>query len=160
MSTLRASATVDERFPLVRRGYDRSTVDEFLRSSTAQFAALQEQYEVLAAENAALRRRAAQAESHDATERDGLETAAAERLLSEASGRARTIEERARQEFAWRRRQLRSEQDLLNRHKQALLAQLTSLSTLARQTAENLPDVPELALDDLDRPEQAPTPTG
>ena len=44
-----------------------------------------------------------------------------------------------------RRRQMRDEQDLLNRRKHAMLNQLTSLSALAVETAENLPDVPEMS---------------
>jgi len=39
---------------------------------------------------------------------------------------------------------MRDEQDLLNRRKHAMLNQLTSLSALAVETAENLPDVPEM----------------
>ena len=45
---------------------------------------------------------------------------------------------------------MRHEQDLLNRRKQAMLSQLTSLSALAVQTAENLPEVPELFFGELD----------
>ena len=59
-----------------------------------------------------------------------------------ARQQAATVEERSRQEFAWRRRQLRQEQDLLTRRKQAMLSQLTSLSALAVETADSLPDVP------------------
>jgi hypothetical protein len=40
---------------------------------------------------------------------------------------------------------MRDEQDLLNRRKHAMLNQLTSLSALAVETAENLPDVPEMS---------------
>ena len=45
---------------------------------------------------------------------------------------------------------MRHEQDLLNRRKQAMLSQLTSLSALAVETAENLPEVPELFFGELD----------
>ena len=55
----------------------------------------------------------------------------AEQIVARAQQQAATIDERARQEFAWRRRQMRHEQDLLNRRKQAMLSQLTSLSALA-----------------------------
>ena len=76
-------------------------------------------------------------------------TAEAEQIVVRAQELAATIDERARQEFAWRRRQMRHEQDLLTRRKQAMLSQLTSLSALAVETAENLPEVPELQLSDL-----------
>jgi hypothetical protein len=66
-----------------------------------------------------------------------------------AQQQAATIDERARQEFAWRRRQMRHEQELLGRRKQAMLSQLTSLSALAAETAEKLPEVPDLDLSDL-----------
>ena len=75
-------------------------------------------------------------------------TEEAEQIVARAQQQAATIDERARQEFAWRRRQMRHEQDLLNRRKQAMLSQLTSLSALAAETAENLPEVPELFLGD------------
>ena len=79
-----------------------------------------------------------------------LATEEAEQILARAQQQAATIDERARQEFSWRRRQMRHEQDLLNRRKQAMLSQLTSLSALAVQTAENLPEVPELFFGELD----------
>jgi len=77
-------------------------------------------------------------------------TTEAELIVTRAQDQAATIDERARQEFAWRRRQMRHEQDLLNRRKQAMLSQLTSLSAIAVETAENLPEVPELFFGDLD----------
>lgn len=99
------------------------------------------------AEEAALTRQEALAEA----ERVKVEAAAeADRILARAQQQAGTIDERARQEFAWRRRQMRHEQDLLSRRKQAMLSQLTSLSALAVETAESLPEVPELSLGDFD----------
>ena len=71
-------------------------------------------------------------------------------IVARAQEQAATIDERARQEFAWRRRQMRHEQDLLSRRKQAMISQLTSLSALAVETAENLPELPELQLGDFD----------
>jgi len=68
----------------------------------------------------------------------------AEHIIDRARHQAAAIDDRARQEFALRRRQMRDEQDLLNRRKHAMFNQLTSLSALAVQTAENLPDVPEV----------------
>ena len=73
----------------------------------------------------------------------------AEQIISRAQQRAALIDERARQEFAWRRRQMRHEQDLLDRRKVAMLSQLTSLSVLAAESAENFPDVPELSFEDV-----------
>ena len=72
-----------------------------------------------------------------------------EQIVSRAQQRAAVIDERARQEFAWRRRQMRHEQDLLDRRKVAMLSQLTSLSALAVESAENFPDVPELSFEDM-----------
>lgn len=46
-----------------------------------------------------------------------------EELLARARQQAATLEERSRQEFAWRRRQLRQEQDRLTQREQDLLAQ-------------------------------------
>jgi hypothetical protein len=69
----------------------------------------------------------------------------AEQIIDRARHQAEAINNRARQELALRRRQMRDEQDLLNRRKHAMLNQLTSLSALAVETAENLPDVPEVA---------------
>jgi hypothetical protein len=69
----------------------------------------------------------------------------AEKIIDRARRQAAAIDNRARQELALRRRQMRDEQDLLNRRKHAMLNQLTSLSALAVETAENLPDVPEVA---------------
>ena len=69
----------------------------------------------------------------------------AEKIIDRARRQAAAIDNRARQELALRRRQMRDEQDLLNRRKHAMLNQLTSLSALAVETAENLPDVPEMS---------------
>ena len=73
----------------------------------------------------------------------------AEQIVSRAQQQAALIDERARQEFAWRRRQMRHEQELLDRRKVAMLSQLTSLSALAVESAENFPDVPELSFEDM-----------
>jgi hypothetical protein len=88
--------------------------------------------------------------SHAEAEKVKLEAIAeAEQIIVRAQQAAATIDERARQEFAWRRRQMRHEQELLSRRKQAMLNQLTSLSALAAETAEKLPEVPDLDLHDL-----------
>ncbi|HEY0238509.1 MAG TPA: DivIVA domain-containing protein, partial [Friedmanniella sp.] len=67
----------------------------------------------------------------------------AEAVIAGAQRQAATIDERARQEYAWRRRQMRQEQALLDQRRSAILGQLTSLSALAAETAGNLPEVPE-----------------
>ena len=67
----------------------------------------------------------------------------AEKIVDRARRQAAIIDERARQELALRRRQMRDEQELLTRRKHAMLNQLASVSALAVETAENLPDVPE-----------------
>jgi uncharacterized membrane protein YgaE (UPF0421/DUF939 family) len=89
-----------------------------------------------------------------------LATDEAEQIVARAQQQAATIDERARQEFSWRRRQMRHEQDLLNRRKQAMISQLTSLSALAVQTAENLPEVPELFFGELNEPDEGEQSTG
>jgi hypothetical protein len=68
----------------------------------------------------------------------------AEKIIDRARHQAAIIDERARQELALRRRQMRDEQELLTRRKHAMLNQLASVSALAVETAENLPDVPEV----------------
>jgi hypothetical protein len=70
-------------------------------------------------------------------------TSDAEKIIDRARHQAAIIDERARQELALRRRQMRDEQELLTRRKHAMLNQLASVSALAVETAENMPDVPE-----------------
>jgi hypothetical protein len=69
----------------------------------------------------------------------------AEKIIDRARQQAAIIDDRARQELALRRRQMRDEQELLTRRKHAMLNQLASVSALAVETAENLPDVPEVS---------------
>lgn len=100
------------------------------------------------------------AESLAEAERLRSEAAAeSEQLVARARQQAATVEERARQEFAWRRRQLRQEQDLLTRRKQAMLSQLASLSALAVETAEGMPEVPALDLEESEPAVGAPEPS-
>ncbi|GAB2576356.1 DivIVA domain-containing protein [Microlunatus antarcticus] len=70
--------------------------------------------------------------------------------VARAQQQAATIDERARQEYAWRRRQMRQEQALLDQRRSAILGQLTSLSALAAETAGNLPEVPEILFSDFE----------
>ena len=63
---------------------------------------------------------------------------AAGAMVARAERQAATIDERSRQEFSWRRRQLRQEQEALVRLKHAMAGQLASVSTLAVETARDL----------------------
>jgi hypothetical protein len=69
----------------------------------------------------------------------------ADGIIDRARHQAAMIDDRARQELALRRRQMRDEQELLMRRKHAMLNQLASVSALAVETAENLPDLPEVS---------------
>ncbi len=73
----------------------------------------------------------------------------AEQIVSRSQQQAALIDERARQEFAWRRRQMRHEKELLDRRKVAMLSQLNSLRTLAVESAAEFPEMPELAFEDM-----------
>jgi vacuolar-type H+-ATPase subunit E/Vma4 len=68
---------------------------------------------------------------------------AARAVVARAEREAATIDERSRQEFSWRRRQLRQQQEVLARWKQAMASQLASVSTLAVETARDLYQVSE-----------------
>jgi hypothetical protein len=68
---------------------------------------------------------------------------AAGAMVARAERQAATIEERSRQEFSWRRRQLRQQQEALARWKRAMASQLASVSTLAVETARDLYQVSE-----------------
>jgi vacuolar-type H+-ATPase subunit E/Vma4 len=68
---------------------------------------------------------------------------AAGAMVARAERQAATIDERSRQEFCWRRRQLRQQQEALARWKQAMASQLASVSTLAVETARDLYRVSE-----------------
>ena len=71
-------------------------------------------------------------------------------MIARAQQQAATIDERARQEYAWRRRQMRQEQALLDQRRSAILGQLSSLSALAAETAGNLPEVPEILFSEFE----------
>lgn len=129
----------------------RQAHDETTATTQQQFAEATEfhrrsaQHLAQEIEEAARRRTESLAEA----ERVKIDTTReAEAIIGRARQQAATIDERARQEFIWRKRQMRTEHELLARRKQAMLRQLTSLSALAVETAENLPDVPELLFGD------------
>jgi cell division septum initiation protein DivIVA len=61
----------------------------------------------------------------------------ADRMVEEARRQAATVDERARQEYAWRRRQVRKEQDLVDQRKQQIVREIKTLSALAAKTADS-----------------------
>jgi cell division septum initiation protein DivIVA len=162
-----------ERDALTIRQQAAADRDRVLAELTAESDDLRGRIEQTLAESTALHRRSAEqlaAESAEASrlraealaEVERIRQAAvaeADELVGTARRQAATVEERSRQEFAWRRRQLRQEQELLTRRKQAMLSQLTSLSALAVETAESLPEVPELALSEEPAERDQPEPS-
>ena len=127
-------------------GQRQRTAEAGIRERLAEASALQSSAAEHLAEQtteAARIRSAALAETDQLRQRCLAE---ADALVQRAQQDAMTIEERARQELAWRKRQVRKEQDLVNRRKQAVREHLVSLSALATETAANLPDVPEAEL--------------
>ncbi len=64
----------------------------------------------------------------------------ANRALDDARRQAATIAERARQEFAWQRRQVRKEQTLVDIRKEQIVRQIVTLSALAAKTASSTAD--------------------
>jgi cell division septum initiation protein DivIVA len=71
-------------------------------------------------------------------------------IIAAAELQAATIQERGRQEFLWRRRQLRQQQDALTQLRQAITSQLDSVTAFAVETAKGLFAAPEpISLEDL-----------
>jgi cell division septum initiation protein DivIVA len=149
------------RFLLARHGYECSSVDGFVRDVQRLLERLQLDNAALVAENQRLNELCAelQAEnerirstSPDDRMQDMLQTVAeqakvvvadaeraAEEILHQARTRAAILDERGRQEFAWRRRQIRLEGADLSRRQQAIRHQLRSFQTLAIQAARPAP---------------------
>ena len=74
----------------------------------------------------------------------------ADAIIARAERQAATIQERGRQEFLWRRRQLRQQQDALAQLRQAITSQLASVTAFAVETARDLYAAPEsISLEDL-----------
>jgi cell division septum initiation protein DivIVA len=165
-------------FPKARQGYDRSAVDSYLSRLTRELAAAQRDNVSLRADLEGLsdsvnamrgERDAVQAqydrlrtEGVDARAQDILDAAeqrareivaegerAAEQIVWEAGRRNDVLDERSRQEHAWRRRQLSQERAELTRQQQALRQQLASFRTLAVDTATQFPDLSELSFADV-----------
>ena len=103
------------------------------------------------------RREAAQIRLRAQTDAEGLAQQArsqGDALLARAEHEAAVVDERARQEFFWRRRQLqadadelRAEQERINRQRVQIREQLSALSALALQQTTSAPSI-ELMLDD------------
>ncbi len=108
---------------------------------------------------AAARREAAQIRLKAQTDAERLNQQArteTEAVLGRARHAAAVVDERARQEFFWRRRQLqadadelRLEQERINRQRVQLKEQLNALSALAMQQATAAPAVEFMLDDDL-----------
>ena len=152
----------------MRQGYHRPSVDAHLRDLdrrlqelsraradqadeiarlTAALAEIQGRYDRL--RTATLEERAqdvvaAASDLAAALVREAEQMAAG--LVADAERRAEVIDERSRQEHAWRRRQLSQERDALAQQKQAMRSQLRSFRALAVSTTSLLPELdPALA---------------
>ena len=84
----------------------------------------------------------------------------AEAMVRSARDQAALVEERSRQELAWRRRQLHRETEEVGRRQRELVSRLASVKALAAETAQSLPDLSDLDLgvddDGGDGPPSAP----
>jgi cell division septum initiation protein DivIVA len=144
-------------FPRARGGYDRSAVDahvrelstrldrsaaenaaqaERLRAVTAELAELRAAHERLL--SATLEQRAQDvldAAAAEAAERVAAAEATARDLVTSAQREIEVLEERARQELAWRRRRLSADQAELTAQKEAMRAQLASFRAVAHDAA-------------------------
>jgi cell division septum initiation protein DivIVA len=152
----------------VRQGYHRPSVDAHLRDLyrrlqelsrvraeqadenarlTGALAELRSRYDRLRTATPEERAQDVLAAAGDraaALVREAEQTAA--RLVADAERRAEVIDERSRQEHAWRRRQLSQERDALAQQKQAMRSQLRSFRALAVSTTSQLPELdPALA---------------
>ncbi|TDT33625.1 hypothetical protein CLV29_1248 [Naumannella halotolerans] len=67
-----------------------------------------------------------------------------EEQIANARRQAEAMTKRAEKQFLFRKEQLGRETELLNQRKQSILAQLSSLSALATQTAQEFPSVDDL----------------
>ncbi|MET1007539.1 MAG: hypothetical protein ABWX96_18455 [Propionibacteriaceae bacterium] len=170
-----------DTFPKARQGYDRAAVDAYVASANRQLttsqqeiAALRADQQRLAAELAALRAQHNrwQTEGVDARTQDLLDAAAAQaqeivaqgereadEIVWEAQRRNQVLDERSRQEHAWRRRQLQLERTELARQQQALRHQLSSFRSLAVDTAARFPDLSELSFADVGSSVTRPLPS-
>ena len=118
------SPTDDGRFPLVRKGYDRSVVDHFVSATQAQIAQLLQQYDALRANNYELRQALDEANAR-ATQADfsGLGGRVQE-LLHIAEEQATDITRHAVQEADRLSAQVHAEINELRQNATAELAQL------------------------------------
>jgi cell division septum initiation protein DivIVA len=147
----------------VRQGYHRSSVDAYLlqvhrrlqelsraradqadeitrlSGSLTEVQARYDRLRTATAEDRAHEVLAAAGDRAAALIREAEQTAAG--LVAEAERRAELIDERSRQEHAWRRRQLSRERDELAQQKLAVRSQLRSFRALAVSTTTMLPEL-------------------
>lgn len=130
--------TTPPAFPRARQGLDPVAVRRFAEEVNARLAEATQRAEDLAAENAALREKLSRTGSPTPSgEAEMIRRAAAVQgaeIVRRAEQQAAVVTERARQELAWSRRQVRHEQDRLNRRRAAMLSRLTSVTALASGT--------------------------
>jgi len=150
-------------FPRARQGYRRSSVDAHLRDvhrrlqelsrvrdeqaveiarlagTLAEVEARYERLRTASPEERAQEVLAAASDRAAALVREAERTAAG--LVADAERRAEVIDERSRQEHAWRRRQLSQEREALAQQKLAMRSQLRSFRALAVSTTSLLPEL-------------------
>lgn len=144
-----------QTFPTARHGYQRAAVDQFTAEIHARLARLQLAHDALAADNRRLsaamddawstaeRLRTAGVDARGQEILDSARQQAAD-LLAAAQREAEVVSERARQEAAWQKRQLRAERAELAQQQSALRQRLVSLRALALDSAQQFPEPPEL----------------
>jgi len=157
-----------QTFPTTRQGYQRAAVDQFIAEIEGRLARLQLAHDALAADNRRLsaalddawsvseRLRSAGVDARGQEILDAARQQAAD-LLASAHREAEVVSERARQEAAWQKRQLRAERSELAQQQAALRERLVSLRALALDSAQQFPEPPELTFAEVSggRPEQA-----
>jgi cell division septum initiation protein DivIVA len=144
-----------QTFPTARHGYQRAAVDQFTAEVHSRLARLQLAHDALAADNRRLgaalddawsvseRLRTAGVDARGQEILDAAREQAAD-LLAAAHREAEVVTERARQEAAWQKRQLRAERSELAQQQSALRQRLVSLRALALDSARQFPEPPEL----------------
>jgi len=149
-------------FPRARQGYQRTAVDSYLRDLRRRLDTLSRTSEDQAGHITALTSALSELEARydrlqtatpEGRAQDVLAAArdqaavlvadaerAAARRVADAERQAEVVEERSRQEHAWRRRQLARERDELAQQKLAMRSQLRSFRALAVSSTQLLPD--------------------
>jgi cell division septum initiation protein DivIVA len=157
-----------QTFPTARHGYQRAAVDQFAAEVSSRLARLQLAHDALAADNRRLgaalddawsvseRLRTAGVDARGQEILDAAREQAAE-LLASAQREAEVVSERARQEAAWQKRQLRAERSELAQQQSALRQRLVSLRALALDSARQFPEPPELTFAEVSGGRSEPT---